>query len=168
MQNHLTFSGYSKPGPTKVFGFTLIEVIIVITLAGILAAAAVPSFRSLIASQRIKTASFDVLAALTQTRSEAIKRNVNVTMTEAAGGWKNGWTIASGATLAVKAAYTGLSINESSNVTVITFLANGRQPTGSPTVKFTINASPSVSLVNPRCVSLSLSGQPSSSVGACS
>lgn len=141
---------------------------ITLTVAGILAAAAAPSFKSFIASQRIKTASFDLISALTQTRSEAVKRNANATMTAATGGWQNGWTIASGATLAVKSAYTGLSVDELNSAVVVTFRPDGRQPSGSSSVKFTINASPAVSGVSSRCISLSLSGQASSTTGACS
>ena len=157
--------GWLERKQNRAGGFNLIEVIIVITIAGVLAAAAAPSFRSFIASQRVKTASFDLIAALTQTRSEAIKRNANVSMTAAGGGWKNGWTIASGATtLGDKSAYKGLAIDDSNNVVAVTFRGDGRL--GSAAVKLTV-ASTTMPSATKRYICLSLSGQPSSRTVPC-
>lgn len=177
MQKHTTFSGWLGRKQNRVGGFTLIELIIVITIAGILAAAAAPSFRSFIASQRVKSASFDLIAALTQTRSEAIKRNATapatVSMTAVGGDWKNGWSIvytdASGTatTLGAKSAYKGLTIDDSGGAVAVTFRGDGRQPTGSAALNLTVTST-SMSSVTPRCISLSLSGQPSSKTGSCS
>ena len=168
MQNHPTSSGYTKARQNRVPGFTLIELLIIITLAGVLAAAALPSFRSFILSQRVKSASFDLVAALTQTRSEAIKRNANVSMTAAGGSWKNGWTIASGAiTIGVKSAFTSLAITEKNSKTQVTFRGDGRLSTGSAAVYLTVDDDQSNTTVQPRCISLSLSGQASSVIGNC-
>lgn len=154
-------------------GFTLIELIVTLTIAGILATAAVPSFRSFVASQRIKTASFDLIAALTQARSEAIKRNTYVSMCRASGSsWEGGWSIGIGNTCPVttvlrsQSAYSNLSITDSANTSPVTFGGNGRL--SSTTTKFTITASPSVSGITSRCITLSLSGQASSKTGSCS
>ena len=165
--------GWLERKQNRAGGFNLIEVIIVVTIAGVLAAAAAPSFRGFIATQRVKTASFDLIAALTQTRSEAVKRNANVSMTAAGGGWNNGWTIASGATtLGAKSPYTGLTIFAcvlgvdctSTTITTITYRGDGRLGTAAP--NFKVNAS--AFSVTPRYICLSLSGQPSSKTGSCS
>ena len=50
-------------------GFTMIELLITLTITGILAATAIPSYNSMVAGQRIKTASFDLMSALILTRS---------------------------------------------------------------------------------------------------
>ena len=55
-------------------GFTLIEVLIVIVMIGVLLAIAAPSFVTFTASQRVKTASFDLYAALTLELGEAAAR----------------------------------------------------------------------------------------------
>lgn len=178
MPQILKFSVCSQRKQFKARGFNLIELMITVAIAGILAAAAAPSFRQFIASQRVKTASFDLVAALTQTRSEAIKRNVStpatISMTAASGGWANGWTIVytdssgTASVLGAKSAYTKLTIADLNGATAVNFRGDGRLTTGSTVVKFTVNSSLSISGVTPRCVSLSLSGQASSAIGSCS
>jgi type IV fimbrial biogenesis protein FimT len=74
-------------------GFTLIEALVVMTLVGVLLAIAAPSFVTFTATQKVKTASFDLYAALLFARSEAIKRRQNVTVAPNGGDWKAGWTI---------------------------------------------------------------------------
>ena len=59
-------------------GFTIAEMMLVVLIIGILSAFAVPSMRSLIRTQEVKTISFDIFASLTLARSEALKRNTNV------------------------------------------------------------------------------------------
>ncbi len=61
-------------------GVTLIELVVVVAIAGILAAMAMPTLGSLVRDQRIKTAAGDVHASIIYARSEAIKRNQNVAM----------------------------------------------------------------------------------------
>ncbi len=150
----------------KAAGFTLVELVITIAIAGILATIALPSFRSLVQTQRVKSASFDLVAALTLTRSEAIKRNTNVAMSQASGGWQNGWTItAGGQVLRRQDAYSSLSITDSAGAGNVTFRKDGRLAT-TPT-NFSVNASPTNSSVSPRCISISLSGRPDTKLGAC-
>lgn len=70
-------------------GFTLIELMIAVTIAGILLVIGVPSFKYTILNNRVKTAASDFHVNLLLARSEAIKvhRNVNIT-------WKtSGWDI---------------------------------------------------------------------------
>jgi len=74
-------------------GFTIIEILLVIVIMGLFLTLAAPSFVTFTSSQKVKTASFDVYAALMFARSEAIKRRQNVTVTPVSADWKNGWTI---------------------------------------------------------------------------
>ena len=75
-------------------GFTLVDLVIALAIASILLTLAAPSFSAFIASQRASTAAVDLYVALSAARSEATKRNTNVTLAPGSGGWKNGWTIA--------------------------------------------------------------------------
>lgn len=61
-------------------GFTLIEMVVVVALVAIVAAYAVPSFSSLIESNRVSSTTNGLLGALNYARSEAVKagRTVNV------------------------------------------------------------------------------------------
>lgn len=77
-------------------GFTLVELMIVLSIAAILIGIGVPSFRTLIQSQRMTTTVNDFLAAINLTRSEALQRGVRVDMVPAdatSADWSKGWTV---------------------------------------------------------------------------
>jgi type IV fimbrial biogenesis protein FimT len=69
-----------KPSTKKPRGFTLIELMVTLSLMGILMALAIPSFQQLIASQRLSSATNELYVSLLQARS------VNGTQT-----WTQGW-----------------------------------------------------------------------------
>ncbi|HEY4698512.1 MAG: hypothetical protein A3J49_12940 [Gallionellales bacterium RIFCSPHIGHO2_02_FULL_57_16] len=83
-----------KSSSTSVSGFTLTELLVVLAVAGILATMAVPSFKSLIQSQRVKNAGFELYSSLALARNEAIKRNSDVTIaTTTNANGEPGWDI---------------------------------------------------------------------------
>lgn len=61
-------------------GFTLLELMLVVTIAGVLLAFGVPAMGNFFRNARITGAANDVMAALHFARSEAIKRRVPVTL----------------------------------------------------------------------------------------
>ena len=83
-------------------GFTLIELIITMTIVGILVALAAPGMQSFVSSNRLTTQVNDLLADISLARSEAIKRSASsgvcVTASDGAscvpdGDWANGWLV---------------------------------------------------------------------------
>lgn len=81
---------------TSNAGFTLIELVLVITLTGMLSAMAYPSFAGTIKSIRLSTASNQFLTSLNLARCEAIKRNLPVVLAKkaaATNNWTQGWFI---------------------------------------------------------------------------
>jgi type IV fimbrial biogenesis protein FimT len=83
-------------------GFTLVELIITLTIAGILAGLAAPSMFSFVASNRLASQINELIADTNFARSEAIKRvtntgicatTVNGTACAVGGNWANGWLV---------------------------------------------------------------------------
>lgn len=83
-------------------GFTLVELIITLAVAGILVTIAVPSFMSLIASNRVTAASNELTTALNLAKSEAIRSGQNTMLCKInetgdgcnnAGKWSDGWLL---------------------------------------------------------------------------
>ena len=77
-------------------GFTLAELMIAIAVLGIILGIAVPSMQSFILNQRVRSASFDLTSDFLFARSEATKRNANVTIAANGGSWQNGWIVSAG------------------------------------------------------------------------
>jgi type IV fimbrial biogenesis protein FimT len=74
-------------------GFTLIEMMMVVLIVAVLAAIAQPSFTRMLAKQRTRSVASAMQLSLVKARSEAVKRNADVTLAPAAAGWDAGWQI---------------------------------------------------------------------------
>ena len=64
----------------KTQGFTLIELVMTMAIAGILVSMAIPSFNSILNSSRLTNYANDFVGALNLARSEAVRRGVSVTV----------------------------------------------------------------------------------------
>lgn len=65
--------------PRTASGFTLLELIVAISIAGILMAMAIPSFQDLMRNNRLTTYANEFVTTLNLARSEAVKRGVPIT-----------------------------------------------------------------------------------------
>jgi type IV fimbrial biogenesis protein FimT len=82
--------------PLKVSGFTLIELIITVTIVGILTVIAIPTFNTVISSNRLTVYSNEFVGALNLARSEAVKRGTQVTVRRlgpTTTNWQWGWEV---------------------------------------------------------------------------
>jgi type IV fimbrial biogenesis protein FimT len=139
-------------------GFTLIELMTAVSVLTVVAAVAAPNLRSFSASQSVKALASDLASDLLLARSEALKRNANVTLTPSGTSWTAGWTVTSGGTqLSGRGAFTSDTLALSGAPSSITFNQFGRVAAPATTVRITVSASNAAG-VN-RCVELDLSGR---------
>ena len=78
-------------------GLTLVELVITIAVAGILAGLAIPSFRDMIQNNRMASHANELVSSLNLARSEAVKRGTKVkiiaTGNSSTNEWGEGWTV---------------------------------------------------------------------------
>lgn len=158
--------------PAAVKGFSIIELMITLTILSILATAALPSFGRFIRDQRVKNATFDVYASITLARSESIKRgaDVNIIPTDA-DDWAAGWSIqdSGGASLKIQNAIPGVKIvvDNTDKPACIRYRRDGRLTyfeentcaTELPVKSFVLSA-PDDTSVTARCLRMDPSGRP--------
>ncbi len=125
-------------------GFTVIELLVTLSVASILLAVAAPSYRTFVQDNQLIAQSNNFFSAMMLAKSEAIKRNSPITIcpstngTACAGGtiWTNGWIVFEDADgdgivgavvdiIRVGTAIPGQSTLKSGNRTRVTFAASG-------------------------------------------
>jgi len=151
-------------------GFTATELLVVIAIVGIIAAVAIPSMSGLLASQAVRSASYDITADLTYARAEAIARGTNVSVTGASTtDYKQGWTIteaAGGTTLRTQAARSN-KITFTANANVYTFDKTGRVVAGAPAQWEIVPSDSGAQGHQMRCIKLDPSGRTRTWEGTC-
>lgn len=125
-------------------GFTVIELLVTLSVASILLAVAAPNFRTFVQDNQLIAQSNNFFSAMMLAKSEAVKRNSSVTICPSTNGtacagvtaWTSGWLVfadANGdgtvdggeAIIRVGTALPGQSTLTSGNRTRVTFAASG-------------------------------------------
>jgi len=83
----------NQPNIIKVSGFTLIEMMITVAIAGVFLVIAIPSYTDFIARNRVDVEVQEFRTIITLARSEAIKRNRSVRVT-GVNDWEDGYVMA--------------------------------------------------------------------------
>lgn len=143
-------------------GFTLIEMLIVMTILAILASVAGPSMLGMLKSSKVRSVASDFYTALLKARSESVKRRASVTITPVGGAWSGGWTVTFGTTVLISQEAISSDMAVQVNVPAATAAAivygsNGRVTSAAPTLIF---YAPGDSTVQARCVSADPAGLP--------
>ena len=118
----------------------------------------------MIATQRAKSVATNLHLAQTIARSEATKRNANVTLSAKLGSWQNGWTVstATSATITILHDYTAVrdvtiaaTTTGGAATTSVVYQSSGRVQAP---ITFVVQVAGQSSAS--RCVSVDLSGRP--------
>jgi type IV fimbrial biogenesis protein FimT len=156
-------------------GFTLIELIVAVTVLAVLTAIAIPSYTRIVAAQRVRTTSSDLFLSLIRARSEALKRGTNVTLKPASGSsWQNGWKVPDPNSTTVlidtHGAVSGVTVT---GPTSVVYQSSGRLQdntaasctTNPPVACFVITSTVTSWSGAASCVSVDVSGRPYSASG---
>jgi type IV fimbrial biogenesis protein FimT len=157
-------------------GFTMLELLMTIAIAAIVAMIAIPSFRYVTNSNRIAGEVNGLLGDLQFARAEAIKEGWNVTVCTSALGascdgtttWQSGWIVYSnptgttiptaGSILRIQSPFTGTdTFLASQAVSTVTFNREGYAP-GIPALTVMTLHDSTASANWTRCVSVNLNG----------
>ncbi|MBF0192449.1 MAG: GspH/FimT family pseudopilin [Magnetococcales bacterium] len=147
----------SSPSPIR--GFTLVETLITLGIVAILMSLGLPYMKNAILTQQVKNAVSDLHFSLVHARSEAIKRNANVTLTPT-GTWNDGWSVLSGATtLKTQDSFPNLTIT--GPVGSVTYQRNGRPAAAVTDFQVSVSGNTAVTM---RCVSIGANGVPHTTI----
>ncbi|WP_092432024.1 GspH/FimT family pseudopilin [Geopseudomonas sagittaria] len=129
--------GSTVPGRSRrrQRAFTLIELMVTIAVLAVLMGIAIPSFSEFSLSSRLRSYGTSLVASAQLARSEAIKRNRDVTLCMSANGtscansgsWEQGWIVLQGATVIhqQQSLAAGYRVTAVDDVTSIAFRPSG-------------------------------------------
>jgi prepilin-type N-terminal cleavage/methylation domain-containing protein len=127
-------------------GFTIVELVVAMSVAAILVGVAVPAFVSISQNQRRVAEVSDLVVALNYARSEAVKQNTSTGVSVTANGaWNRGWTVCCTLAGAQVSAMPALDSRASLTVALaattplsVAFTGSGAQLSPTGTVVFTL------------------------------
>lgn len=147
----------------RMAGFTTLEILVVVTVLIILASLAGSALSGMVVTQQLRNATYDVAASLTFARSEALARNVAVSIDPVDGDWARGWTVteAGGVVLRRQAGYPRVAV---SGPVRLAYSSEGRPDSvASP---FAVTAL-QIPVDQHRCVAIRVNGRYGITKGSC-
>lgn len=141
---------------SRITGFSLIEALVVMAIAGVLAAFAMPSMVEMMATGKVRAAAEEMQISMSYARSEAMKRGVNATIVPVGGDYAAGWTVESNSNvLKTVAAHPQLMAMAADTVT---YRPDGRIANAAQVdIQFRHTSLTNIPM---RCVSAQISGKP--------
>lgn len=150
-------------------GFTLIELIVTLAIAGILMSIGLPNLASMTAEMRAKNAAFEFVGDIMSARSEALKRNDSVLINAKSANWANGWQVITSTSSTVirdrKALPLGITLTPSNAATTITFDSTGQVSGLTSALKFQFDTTDSSAKA--RCIVMTPTGAARTKSGVC-
>lgn len=160
-------------------GFTIIELLVTLVIAAVIAAYAIPSFKGAIESNRQATQVNTLIASLNLARSEAVKLSTDVKVTansvSSVSSFANGWCVHTGTTCTgtnqirtFEALPSSLKV-DSGTVTELVYDRDGAlsSPSGGTSIKVYATDCPSGETNGLSKIDVSVIGRVSLSQGAC-
>ncbi len=77
----------------RVRGFTLIEIMVVVTIIALMLVIGVPAMSEFVADQRVRTVASDITSEIALARAKAIETSRRVYMQKLGVNWNNGWRL---------------------------------------------------------------------------
>jgi type IV fimbrial biogenesis protein FimT len=148
-------------------GFTLVELLTVVAVMAVVTTLAAPGMRSFGLSQKARTVSHDLVSDLLVARSEALKRNREVTVQPLQGGWTEGWSVNAEELRLVTRQIEAGSLAFDGTPQEIRFNVWGRIAGPATTLRITLGPADPQSDASRRCIDVDPSGYARSTVGAC-
>jgi type IV fimbrial biogenesis protein FimT len=153
------------PHPAAQRGFTLVEMMVAITIMSILLAIAIPNFNNAILGSKLSGYANNLVASAFLARGEAIKRNAVVTLcvstngtTCATGGWEQGWIVLAGTEVLQRQPVANPGFKFTGTVSTVRFQPTG---VGSDQAAITICRATPTAGDQERVVSISATGRAS-------
>lgn len=154
--------------PLRHAGFTLIEMMVVVSVLAVMLSLAMPGLGSLLEAQRLRAAAFDLVGDLTAARGEALNRRQTVLVAPiSSGDWTSGWRVTEGGEVLRQRSPVGGSLSVSEAPASIAYDRNGRLSGGDGFVRIELGSSRLSDETRMRCISIDPLGRVRSDIGEC-